>query len=146
MTNPYKAPTDGLQEQVPADPLGGPEMKVRHGCVTAWLVLLIVANSATIFTTLAMSDQIKSALPSMPDWGGPVLVVCGAINVVCAILLFKWKRIGFFGFIITSLIAAGVNASAGLGVGQIAMGLVGVAILYGVLQIGSPKSAWAQLE
>ena len=142
--DPYKPPADGLQEQPQVQVDSG--IKQRHGCVTAWLILMIVANSATIFSTLALSDEIKRALPNMPDWGGPVLILCGVINVVCAVMLFKWKRIGFFGFVITSLIAAAVNVVAGVDAIQTLMGMVGVLILFGILQIGSPKSAWSQME
>ena len=41
---------------------------------------------------------------------------------------------------------AAINLSLGLTVVQVALGLVGILILYGVLQIGDDKKGWTQLE
>jgi hypothetical protein len=69
------------------------------------------------------------------------------MNVVFSVMLFLWKKWGFWGFIITSIGAFAINLSIGLGVGQSIAGLVGIAVLYGVLQIKKDNiSAWANLE
>jgi hypothetical protein len=106
---------------------------------------MLLANSASALVTLMTSDAIKSTLPDMPDWGIPVLVVASALNVVFTVLLFSWKKIGFYGFIATSILAAVLNAMAGIEPVQVVGGLIGVGILYAVLQIGKP-TAWSQME
>ncbi len=122
------------------------EGKQRHGCFTAWLVLMIVVNSLTALMFLFGSAAIRQNLPNAPAWTFPVLAVGCIINVVCSIALFQWKKWGFFGCIASSILAFVVNLAIGLNIIQALLGLFGVAILYGVLQIGKEKKGWNQLE
>jgi len=122
------------------------EGKKRHGCLTAWLILMLVANSVAALAYLLGRDAIQKQLPNMPDWAFPVLVVMCLFNLACAIALFRWKKWGFWGFCVSSVIALAVNLSIGLGVGQSLCGLIGVALLYGVLQIGKENKGWPQLD
>lgn len=122
--------------------------KQRHGCVTAWLVLMIIANSLTAIVYLFASDIITKNL-SM-DVSNSMIILLGILgigNIVFSVMLFQWKKLGFFGFIITSIGALIVNLSIGLGIAQSLFGLVGIAILYAVLQIKKDNiSAWQNLE
>lgn len=122
------------------------EPKPRHGCLTAWLVLMIIANSGAVIMYLLAGNTIRQNLPNAAPWAIPLLIVLGIINIICAIALFQWKKWGFFGFVVTSAIAFGINLSVGLGIGKSLLGLLGLAILYGVLQIGNENKAWNQLE
>lgn len=122
------------------------EGKQRHGCLTAWLILMIIVNAATALFYLLGSAAIKQNFPSAPVWTFPVLAVVGIANVVCAVALFQWKKWGFFGFIATSIIAFVVNLTVGVNIVQASIGLVGVALLYGVLQIGKERNGWLQLD
>lgn len=122
------------------------EVKQRHGCLTTWLVLMIVINSVTALMYLFGSEMIGKSLPSAPGWMFPVLAVASLFNVACAVALFKWKKWGFYGFVVTSVVALVVNLMLGIGPLQSVLGLVGLAILYGVLQIGGEKKGWSQLE
>ncbi len=122
------------------------EPKSRHGCLTAWLVLMIIANSATALMYLLRSDVIRRAFPDAPGWASPVLIVLALFNLVCAIALFQWKKWGFWGFCASSIVALVVNLSIGLGIGPSLVGLIGVALLYGVLQIGKENKGWPQLD
>ena len=70
----------------------------------------------------------------------------GILNIVCAVALFQWKKWGFFGFVATSILALGLNLTIGLNIFQVILGLAGIAILYGVLQIGNERKGWTQLE
>ena len=120
--------------------------KQRHGCLTAWLILIIVVNGLSAVSMPSMITMVKQYVPNMPDWIVWPSVLLALLNVVFAIALFKWKRWGFYGCLLSTLAAIGMNVAAGLGIGRSLIGLVGVAILYGVLQIGGPQSAWNQLE
>jgi hypothetical protein len=60
--------------------------------------------------------------------------------------LFKWKKAGFYGFIGTSAVVFIVNLSIGLGIVPSLLGLGGVGMLYGILQIGNEQSGWRQLD
>jgi len=68
-------------------------MKQRHGCLTTYLVLAIIANSATALLYLLGREAIKRSSPQhIPDWAFPVLIAVCLFNLVCAIALFRWKK------------------------------------------------------
>ena len=67
-------------------------------------------------------------------------------NIVCAVALFQWKKWAFWGFVASAVITFAINLEIGLGVGQAVLGLIGIVILYWVLQMGKEKKGWAQLE
>jgi hypothetical protein len=126
----------------------GPE-KTRHGCVTAWLSLMIAVNAIAALAYLLGGNLIQEALPNgeIEEWTVSVLAVLGIANVIFAVMLFQWKKLGFYGFVATSLASIGINLSIGMGLGQSLLGLVGIAILYAILQIREHDlTAWEQLE
>jgi hypothetical protein len=120
--------------------------KKRHGCLTAYLVFMIVANAAVTAVYTVNGDAIRQQVPQMPSWALPVLSVFGVINLVCSVGLWKFKLWGFFGFVVSAIVVAGINVGIGLGIGSAMGGLIGVAILYGVLHIGSDNKGWPQLD
>jgi hypothetical protein len=121
--------------------------KQRHGCLTAWLVLVIVVNAVVALLYVVGGGVVASTLPSDRGWLVPVLAVLALANVAFAIALFTWKRWGFYGFVASSLIGLVINIAIGINPAQAVFGLLGVAILYGVLQIGDQTSkGWPQLE
>jgi hypothetical protein len=115
--------------------------KHRHGCLAAYLVLMIVVNSVMALTYLLLSEGIHK-----PRWAFPVLIVTGIFNVVCAIALFRWKKWGFWGFAASAITIFFVNLSLGLGTGRALLGFLGLPILYGVLHIGKERKGWSQLD
>jgi hypothetical protein len=122
------------------------DAKSRHGCLTAWLVLIIVASSASALFYLLGGELIRRTLPNAPEWAFGVLIVFSFFNLVCAVALFKWKKWGFWGFCVSSVVALVVNLSIGLSIAKGAGGLIGVLLLYGVLHIGKENKGWPQLE
>lgn len=120
--------------------------KQRHGCLTAWLILMIIANGFAAIVTPAMAAQLQQANPNFPTWIVWPIALLGVLNVVFTIVLFNWKMWGFVGFCVNALIAFGLNLYAGIGVGQAIFGLTGIAVLFGVLQIGGKDKGWSQLE
>ena len=124
------------------------ESKQRHGCVTAWLILMIIANSITAITYLFMGDSVSHNLPNpIPQPMMLVLAIVGIANLTFSVLLFKWKKWAFWAFAGTGLITLGINLSIGLGIGMSLFGLAGAAILYGILQIKKDGiTAWDNLE
>jgi hypothetical protein len=123
-------------------------VKQRHGCVTAWLVLIIVLNSVVAFLYLLRGSWIAEHLPGGISTGMITLLglLC-ILNIVFAVMLFQWKKWGFWGVIVTDVIAFIINLSIGLSIVQSALGLLGIGVLYAILQIkqGS-KSAWENME
>ena len=122
------------------------DTKQRHGCLTAWLVLMIISNAFVSLFYIVGSGSMNEQFPNAPAWAFPMLALLGVANVVFAIALFKWKMWGFYCFCATSVIAIVINLSIGMGIGSSIGGLVGVALLFGVLHIGKERKAWPQLE
>lgn len=120
--------------------------KKRHGCLTAYLVLAIVLNSATALLYLFGAGAIKRSSPNIPDWAFPVLIVLVLFNLACAIALFRWKRWGFWGLVASAAVTLGVNLTIGLGLSSAVVGVLGVLLLYGVLHIGKDNKGWPQLD
>lgn len=119
--------------------------KTRHGCLTAYLGFMILVNSAMALVYILAGGSIASA-GDLPGWALPVLGLFGVVNVACAVGLFMWKKWGFFGFCASAGIVFVINILIGLPMSNSIMGLVGIGVLYGVLQIGGEKKGWNQLE
>lgn len=118
----------------------------RHGCLTAWLVFMIIANAATaVITPLSIAGMRQAGLQPSPISIG-VIVICAIANIIFAVALFRWQRWGFYGFIAASAVALITNLSLGLGIGQSLFGLVGIFILYWVLNMGGERKAWPRLK
>ena len=126
--------------------LFNPRMKQRHGCLTAWLILVIIVNTLGSLVYFFDSSVVASTLPSSKTWAIPVIAALGVANVAFAIALFQWKRWGFYGLVLSTLIGFVVNITIGTSVVEALVNLVGLAILYGVLQIGDTNKGWPQLE
>jgi len=76
-----------------------------------------------------------------------ILAMLAIVNLVASIMLFQWKKWAFWAFAGTSLIALVINLSLGLGIGSSLLGLLGIIILYAILQIKKGGvTAWENLE
>lgn len=120
--------------------------KKRHGCLTTWLILMIIGNFYSIIANLV---SMKSIINFYGTSTISVLLLCllGVANILFVIALFRWKKWGFYGFAASSVLVFILNLAIGLKLWQSIAGLVGIAILYGVLQIGDQASkGWPQLE
>ena len=120
--------------------------KKRHGCLTAYLIFMLVVNALCALVMPFTASLVQKPTPSFPSWLLWISASLGLLNVVFTMALFKWKKSGFIGFCVVSVIALGINLYGGLGVGASLRGLIGIVILYGVLQIGGDKKGWSQLE
>jgi hypothetical protein len=119
----------------------------RHGCLTTWLVLVIVANAATAISTPLLYDAIRRTAPNASPTSVAVITIAAIANIIFALALFRWKKWGFFGFVASSLVAFGTNIYVGLGVVSSLVGLAGICVLYWVLHMGDASTrAWTRLE
>src|SRR6266516_1099007 len=110
-----------------------PPVKKRHGCLTTYLVLAIIANFATALLYLLGREAIKRSSPQhIPDWAFPVLIAVCLFNLVCAIALFRWKKWGFQGLVVSAAVALGVNVAIGLGPLGASRGTIAVLLTYDV--------------
>jgi hypothetical protein len=109
---------------------------------------MIVTNSLTAGLYLFAKEMVTKNLPG--DVSTPMIILLGIFgvgNVIFSVMLFQWKKLGFWGFVITTAGTLIINISIGISIGQSLIGLAGVAILYGILQIKQGNAtAWENLE
>ena len=122
------------------------ELKIRHGCLTVWLVWLLIANSAIVMIYIFSYLAIKEIYPNAPVWAFPILTLGVILNIVFLIALFRWKKWGLWGSVVTYSLLFIVNLLVGISFIQAFLGLSGLVILFGVLQIGKEHKGWSQLE
>lgn len=103
-------------------------------------VLLLASRSI-----LGEADY-QEAVAGTPGWASPVSIVLILLNIVFVLALFSWKKWGFWGLLANYTASFVIDISTGAGAGSALGGMLGIAVLYGVLQLGEPKSGWDQLE
>jgi len=113
------------------------EQRRRHGCLTAYLVFAIIVNAGVALY------YVFEGLAAFPI--GAIFVVLLIFNIIWLIALFKWKKWGFWGAVVCVIVGVCLNLYLGLGPVSFS-GLVGLAVLYGVLQIGKENKGWPQLD
>jgi hypothetical protein len=129
-----------------ASRFGRDEPKSRHGCVTAWLVLIIVLNALFTLAVHLLRQRFPNLVPPGESWQIPVSLALCLANIVCAVALLNWKRWGFYGICAISATAVGINLYLHASMGQIVGGVIPPLILLIVLQFGDRKTTWSQLE
>ena len=131
-------------EEVSSDDFFSPPPQ-RHGCLTAWLILMLIANSALALIYLVTAQRLMNVM-KISMISIIMLVILGVANTIFAIALLYWKKIGFYGFAVTTAIAFAINIGIGISPSRCIIGLAGILILYGVFQIKSEGvSGWDNL-
>ena len=134
--------------------------KQRHGCLTAYLIFALIMNLVTVFRFFSVSLHSGQNLQQLPTWAFPaqnplpfwasLLAATSVVfHLVCLIALFRWRKWGFYGILMSFVLnftLLAVFANIIIPVMGAVFGSLGVATLYGVLQIGGDKSGWTQLE
>ena len=124
-------------------------LKQRHGCVTAWLIFWIIGFSLVAIIYLFAAEFILSI--TQGELSKTMIISSGIIalaSVVFTVLLLRWKKIGFWGYVGVIIVGFVMNLNTGSGIVlSLLSGLISIAILYGVLQIKKNNvSAWENLE
>lgn len=118
--------------------------KQRHGCLTAWLIYLIVAYSAMSIVFFFHTDKIPK------DTSENMLLLIGSVgilNVLFCILLFNWVKLGFWGILATNLILLTVQIVNDHEISHSIFGMLCLIALFGLLQLKkSNVSGWNNLE
>ena len=101
--------------------------------LTVWLCLMLVANIVSTAIYFGASSYFSVLMPDYPGWSAYVLGVLTLLNIIYTVQLFEWKRWGFYGFVVTTVVSMGVNVILGLGLYSF-LGLLGPLILFALLQ------------
>lgn len=114
----------------------GAETRKRSGCLSAFLVLAMIANPL-----IALLTWIGAA--DMPSSVQPLMVFGGLLNLAClgfAIGIWKWKRWGVYGYVIS----LGLFVVLNFMVGDVAGAVRGLAPIGLLVLLISP--VWKQLD
>jgi len=122
--------------------------KERHGCVTAWIILMIFINALSSFAYLFARDLVRETMSDGSSYVAVfVLAAIGFLNIYYALMLFKWKKWAFWGFTITAFFTLVLNIYIGVELQQAILGITGIGLLWMILQIKKHGvSAWDNLE
>lgn len=132
----------------------GSEKKQRHGCVAAWLIFGMVVNAFVGLGYILLKDMLPNAMKEFsqnkmeltPNYFLMEGIVSLAL-VFCFIQLWQWKKIGFHGIIICTMITAAVNYMTNHEITDFIFSFTGVLLHYLVLQIKiNNQSAWSLLK
>lgn len=78
--------------------------KQRHGCLTAWLIYLIIAYSFSTIFYFFKTDEISKVLEYKISENMILLRgSLGILGVIFSIMLLKWVKLGFWGILIISI-------------------------------------------
>lgn len=136
---PIASPPDAYNAQAAGPP-------VRHGCLTTWLVFALIAQTLTIGINSLGYSFIHRALPTLTPLMAGLFVLASLGSIVCLIALFRWHRWGFYGLAAITVLVGVLNLSLGISSGRVLPGLVGIGILYWVLNMGGSRSAWRTMK
>ena len=124
------------------------KFKERHGCVSAWLIFIIIVNFIIILFNVFSSPVVTKSLLHYPSKLVMVsYTAIAALNILFIVMILKWKKWAFWGIVIIGLWGAILNFFVTVNYFTSTVGLLGIVILYGILQIKKDKiSAWSNLE
>jgi hypothetical protein len=122
--------------------------KQRHGCLTAWLIYLIIAYSFSgIFYFFKTEEMSKIAQYKISE---NMMLIHGSLailGVIFSIMLLKWIKLGFWGILIISVILFVVQLLNSDRVMSPIFILLCLVILYGLLQFKKANvTGWNNLE
>jgi hypothetical protein len=122
--------------------------KERHWFVTGWLILKIAANCVTAYFYLKSIFILKGSPIDISEreWIIILLIAIAIINVLLSILILIWRKMGFWGFVLTGILIFIINLNIGTNLILSLFGLCGIPILFGILKIKkSGISTWEGL-
>ena len=122
-------------------------MRRRHGCLTVYLAVLSVVGTASTAMYLCFPSVIAKTNPEIPVWARLVFAMVGIVQVACALALWRWRKWGFYVFAAVCIPFAVWNSTLTGSALTLAMGPVGVLIMWLALRTGRPdQRAWEQLH
>ena len=118
----------------------------RHGCLTVWLVILIVSRLFFLMSTLGTYPDLQKQIPGATPLLIGLLYLCAVAEIIFAIALFRWRRWGFYGFAASVVVALLLNLVMGIQLWNDLPGLAAVVVLFILLQLGKENRAWKHLR
>lgn len=108
--------------------------KKRGFWLTAFLILMLIANPISALTYFTAPQLIRAAYPDATTGLISLLGLLCLVNVLLAVLIFAWKKAGVYGFYAVTVLALILNVFIGAGILGMIGGLLGAAVIYATTQ------------
>lgn len=122
--------------------------KQRHGCLTAWLIYLMITSAIISFVFFFKSNEELEKVQQ--NFSENIILIIGSIgilNILFCYLLLKCVKLGFWGLITTNCIMVIIHLMIGSDLIRPTLGLSCVIVLYALLQLKKKNvSGWDNLE
>ena len=119
------------------------QKKERHGCLTAWLIYLIIAYSISTLIHFFNTDAENKIPENMHLTYGALEI----LGIVFSVMIFNWVKLGFYGILIISIVLSLLQAMYGQGILSASFIFLCLLILFLLLQIKKANiSGWNNLE
>jgi hypothetical protein len=123
--------------------------KTRGLWLSIWLIFLTLIYAYSVYGNWNAYDewmvQHQVATRTYPygtaAWIPPAFIFLAVISLIGVVLVWLWKKWGFYLLVAVTIAAFLLNIIRGVGVGQALIGLIGVGILYMLIQ---PK--WSSFD
>jgi len=120
--------------------------KKRHGCLTAYLILMIVVGILGAAIYFLAGNGVAQGNPEIPARLRPVFGIINLFMAGSAVALWKWKKWGFWAFVSIGILGGLLNSYLSRSIVPMIFVPIGVLIMYGILHIGKENQGWKQLD
>lgn len=122
--------------------------KQRHGCLTAWLIYLIIAYSFGTIIFFFKTDEIsKITLYKTSENLNMIYGSLAILGVVFSVMLLKWVKLGFWGILFISISILIMRIINDLKITSSIYVFLCLLVLFGLLQLKKGNiSGWNNLE
>src|SRR5688500_17923755 len=110
------------------------QMQERGGCLTAWLLVMLLANGFTVISYLFGFTTMQQVYPTVHPVIFVLLAGLGIVNLASVYGLWTWKKWGFYLFAISASVVLVINLSIGIPILPALLGLVGIGLLWLLLR------------
>lgn len=123
------------------------QQKHRHGFLAVYLgSFLFLGVFGSLYDLLVVLVYARE-IPLHDRWVYLAAILSGALGVVCLLALFRWKKWGFYGYVLICTANLGFRwTSFGYPTRDVLFTFVALVVLCVALQIGGERQAWKQLE
>lgn len=124
------------------------QKKHRHGCLTAWLIYLIIAYSFSTFFYFFKTDEMsKIAQYQISEDMMLIHSSLGLLGIIFSIMLFRWLKLGFWGILSISVILFVLQLLNSNRIMSPIFIVICLIILFSLLQLKKANvSGWNNLE
>lgn len=113
------------------------ENKTRGWLLTAFLILMLIANPFTAYSYFSNPEAIIQVYPAISHGLLNFMGLLAIINIVLAVAIWSWKKVGVYGFYLSMVVAFCINMYVGIPLAGSLMGLIGAVIIF-----FTTKSRW----